>query len=203
MTITHIFIHRFRNITQTELILSDKFNFLVGKNGSGKTNFLEALYMLGHGRAFRHQQINRIIQYAMPELAIHGKIKLSNNRHCLGIAKSRKGTNRIKIDGNEGVKTANLAQLLPIQLITPEGFDLLAGGPKYRRAFLDWGCFHHFPLFLNVWNTLRRLIRQRNNLLRQVTSYALRAIAALGQRAYWDCKDYHPLSPAIHRFYSA
>lgn len=191
MAITHIFIHRFRNITQAELILSDKFNFLVGNNGSGKTNFLEALYMLGHGRAFRHQQVSRIIQYDMPELAIHGKIKHGNRKHAIGIAKSRKGVNRIKIDGNEGLKTANLAKLLPIQLITPEGFHLLTGGPKYRRAFLDWGCFHHFPIFFSVWNKLRQLIRQRNNLLRQVTRYE--------QLRHWD-KELIAMAKTINHF---
>lgn len=191
MAITNIFIHRFRNIAQAELILSDRFNFLVGKNGSGKTNFLEALYMLGHGRAFRHQQVNRIIQYDMTELAIHGKIKLGDRKHCIGIAKSRKGTNRIKIDGNEDSKAANLAQLLPIQLMTPEGFNLLIGGPKYRRAFLDWGCFHHFPLFFGVWNKLRRLIRQRNNLLRQVTRYE--------QLRHWD-KELIGIAKTINHF---
>ncbi|MEA5720375.1 hypothetical protein ONQ97_26085, partial [Salmonella enterica subsp. enterica serovar Virginia] len=40
-------------------------------------------------------------------------------------------------------KIAELAHLMPMQLITPEGFTLLNGGPKYRRAFLDWGCFHN------------------------------------------------------------
>ena len=37
--------------------------------------------------------------------------------------------------------------LMPMQLITPEGFTLLNGGPKYRKAFLDWGCFHNGPDF--------------------------------------------------------
>lgn len=178
MAITHIFIHHFRNIIQTELQLSDKFNFLVGDNGSGKTSFLEALYMLGHGRAFRHPQSNRVIQHDKQELAIHAKIHINDHTHSLGILKSRQGDNQIKINGDEGFKTADLAQLLPIQLITPEGFDLLTGGPKYRRAFLDWGCFHHFPAFFAIWNATRRLTKQRNALLRQVANYE--------HLAHWD-----------------
>lgn len=171
MAITQIYIHHFRNITQTALHLSAAFNFLIGDNGSGKTSFLEAVYLLGHGRAFRHLQSNRIIQHNQAGLTVHGKICLKDIQHTMGVAKTRNGDNRLKINHDETVKTADLAQLLPIQLITPEGFDLLTGGPKYRRAFLDWGCFHHFPTFFSTWSQLRQLLKQRNALLRQTPSY--------------------------------
>ncbi|MCO6525015.1 MAG: DNA replication/repair protein RecF, partial [Candidatus Schmidhempelia sp.] len=190
MSISQISIHHFRNITQAELILSNQFNFLVGDNGSGKTSFLEAIYMLGHGRAFRHQQSNRIIQHDKAELVLHGKISINGHFHRLGLSKSRTGDNRIKIDGDQGFKIAQLAQLLPIQLITPEGFELLSGGPKFRRAFLDWGCFHHYPEFFTLWNNLRRLIKQRNAALRQVMSYA--------QLKHWD-KELVPIATQVNK----
>ena len=59
----------------------------------------------------------------------------------IGINKKRDGTTDVKIAGESNQKLAQIAQILPLQLITPEGFDLLIGGPKYRRAFIDWGCF--------------------------------------------------------------
>ncbi len=59
-----------------------------------------------------------------------------------------------------------------MQLITPEGFTLLNGGPKFRRAFLDWGCFHNEPGFFTAWSNLKRLLKQRNAALRQVSRYA-------------------------------
>jgi DNA replication and repair protein RecF len=67
---------------------------------------------------------------------------------------------------------AELAHLMPMQLITPEGFTLLNGGPKYRRAFLDWGCFHNEAGFFTAWSNLKRLVKQRNAALRQVSRYA-------------------------------
>ena len=45
---------------------------------------------------------------------------------------------------------------MPMQLITPEGFTLLNGGPKFRRAFLDWGCFHNEPGFFTAWSHCRQ-----------------------------------------------
>ncbi|OCG49748.1 DNA replication/repair protein RecF [Gilliamella sp. Choc5-1] len=172
MTLSTINVHHFRNINYAELALSPHFNFIVGDNGSGKTSLLEAIYMLGHGRAFRHAQSNRIIQHEQPELILFSEIKSSNQQvHSIGLAKSRNNENKIKIDGDEGFRLADLAKLLPIQLVTPEGFDLLSGGPKYRRAFIDWGCFHHHPEFVHLWNNLKRLFKQRNALLKQANSY--------------------------------
>lgn len=58
-----------------------------------------------------------------------------------------------------------------MQLITPEGLTLLNGGPVYRRAFLDWGLFHHHNHFHLAWINLNRLLKQRNAALQQATHY--------------------------------
>ncbi|MDF7666554.1 DNA replication/repair protein RecF [Orbaceae bacterium ESL0727] len=195
MTISHINIHHFRNIEHAELSLSPSFNFIIGDNGSGKTSLLEAIYMMGHGRAFRHTQANRIIQHDQPELVLFSKLQsIHQQTHSIGLAKSRTNDsktkdNRIKIDGDEGFRLIDLAKLLPIQLITPEGFDLLIGGPKYRRAFIDWGCFHHYPEFIGLWNNARRLLKQRNSLLKQSTNYQ--------QLLPWD-KELAPIATQLN-----
>ena len=189
MTLSHINIHHFRNIDYAELTLSPYFNFIVGDNGSGKTSFLEAIYMLGHGRSFRHIQSNRIIQHEYPELVLFSKIETTNHQiRSIGLAKARNNDNTIKIDGDEGFRLTDLAKLLPIQLITPEGFDLLTGGPKYRRAFIDWGCFHHYPEFVSLWNNIKRLFKQRNALLKQSYNY--------NQLLPWD-KELVPIAKKI------
>jgi DNA replication and repair protein RecF len=189
MTLSTINVHNFRNIDYAQLVLSPHFNFIVGDNGSGKTSLLEAIYMLGHGRAFRHAQSNRIIQHEQPELVLFSEIKNANQQvHSIGLSKSRNNENKIKIDGDEGFRLADLAKLLPIQLVTPEGFDLLSGGPKYRRTFIDWGCFHHYPEFVHLWNNLKRLFKQRNALLKQSHNYK--------QLLHWD-KEIVPLAEKI------
>lgn len=172
MTIAQIQIHHFRNIESADITPSTAFNFIIGNNGSGKTSFLEAIYMLGHGRAFRNQLSSRVIQHHYPELVLFCKLIGNHEQiHTMGLSKSRHGENKIRIDSNDGYKLTDLAKLLPLQLITPEGFELLIGGPKYRRAFVDWGCFHHYPEFIGLWNNLRRLLKQRNALLKNANSY--------------------------------
>ncbi|ADU67333.1 DNA replication/repair protein RecF [Pantoea sp. At-9b] len=172
MALTRLLIKDFRNIEQADLSLAPGFNFLVGANGSGKTSVLEAIYTLGHGRAFRSLQAGRVIRHDQPAFVLHGRIEGSERELAVGLTKNRAGESKVRIDGSDGHKVAELAQLLPMQLITPEGFTLLNGGPKYRRAYIDWGCFHAAPGFFNAWSNLRRLLKQRNAALRQVTRYS-------------------------------
>src|SRR5476649_2410995 len=194
MALSRLLIKDFRNIEAADLDPSPGFNFLVGPNGSGKTSVLEAIYTLGHGRAFRSLQIGRVIRHEQPEFTLHGRIDgmaEGDRQSLVGLSKSRQGDSRVRIDGSDGHKVAELAQLLPMQLITPEGFTLLNGGPKYRRAFLDWGCFHNEPGFFTAWSNLKRLLKQRNAALRQVSRYA--------QLRVWD-QELIPLADKISRW---
>ncbi|MEC5320169.1 DNA replication/repair protein RecF [Brenneria populi subsp. brevivirga] len=188
MALTRLLIKDFRNIAAADLALAPGFNFLVGANGSGKTSVLEAIYTLGHGRAFRSVQAARVIRHEQPEFVLHGRIDAPERERSVGLSKNRQGDGKVRIDGSDGHKVAELAQLLPIQLITPEGFTLLNGGPKYRRAFLDWGCFHNEPGFFSAWSNMKRLLRQRNAALRQVGRY--------GQLRAWD-QELAPLAERI------
>lgn len=173
MALTRLLIKDFRNIEQADLDLAPGFNFLVGANGSGKTSVLEAIYTLGHGRAFRSLQAGRVIRHEQEAFVLHGRIDGGSERAlAVGLTKNRAGDSKVRIDGSDGHKVAELAQLLPMQLITPEGFTLLNGGPKYRRAYIDWGCFHAYPGFFIAWSNLRRLLKQRNAALRQASRYS-------------------------------
>lgn len=194
MALTRLLIKDFRNIEAADLAPVPGFNFLVGANGSGKTSVLEAVYTLGHGRAFRSLQAGRVIRHDQPEFVLHGRIEGAERELSVGLSKSRQGDSKVRIDGSDGHKVAELAQLLPMQLITPEGFTLLNGGPKYRRAFLDWGCFHNEPGFFTAWSNLKRLLKQRNAALRQVSRYA--------QIRAWD-QELIPLAERISEWRAA
>ncbi|MCK3658306.1 DNA replication/repair protein RecF [Pasteurellaceae bacterium Pebbles2] len=172
MAISRLIIEHFRNLSAVDLEFDHGFNFLVGDNGSGKTSLLESLFYLGHGRSFKSSVTTRIISYDQPHFTLHGRIQEQQHQWSVGLQKQRKeGNTIVKINGEDGNKIADLAHLLPMQIITPEGLNLLNGGPSFRRAFLDWGLFHHQSAFHSAWASLNRLLKQRNAALQHSYTY--------------------------------
>lgn len=155
----------FRNLAELDIEFSPGFNFIYGPNGSGKSSLLEAIYFLSLGRSFRSSLASRAIQYDAKGFNLFSSI-LGKCSTTLGLEKIRKGKTKIKI-GNSSNSVSELAKLLPLQLINPNSYHLLSGGPRARRQFIDWGVFHVEPQFLQIWQRFQQVLKQRNAALQQ------------------------------------
>lgn len=173
MLLTQLSIQRLRNLSETTLNFN-QLNIIYGDNGSGKTSVLEAIHYLALGRSFRTHLASRVIHYDCDNFLLFGRTQ----DHALGVQRFKNGDVTVKIDGEKAKKLTQLLDILPLQLITPESFELLTGGPKIRRQFVDWGVFHLDDNFLPIWNKCKRLLKQRNALLKRKASYK--------EISYWD-----------------
>ena len=178
MSLSRITIGSFRNITSASLQPGDGLNLIYGQNGSGKTSILEAIYFLGMGRSFRSHLSQRVINHDDDKLTLFAHL-IDADRDCkIGLRRHRSGEIEVKIDGEKVKRLSTLAETLPIQVITPESFSLLFEGPKARRQFIDWGAFHSDPHFYQAWVNTRKVLKQRNQLLRNHSPY--------NQIQFWD-----------------
>ncbi|WP_394132306.1 DNA replication/repair protein RecF [Shewanella maritima] len=172
MSLSRLNISGFRNITEAKLALSDGLNLIYGENGSGKTSILEAIFFLGMGRSFRSHLSQRVINTEQDNLTLFAE-KQDDVLPCkIGLRRFRNGDIDVKINGDNIKRLSTLAETLPIQVITPESFSLLFEGPKSRRQFIDWGAFHCDSTFHQAWANTRRILKQRNQLLRNQSSYS-------------------------------
>ncbi|GGJ94958.1 DNA replication/repair protein RecF [Pseudomonas matsuisoli] len=170
MSLTRVTVTAVRNLQAVTLLPSPRINILHGANGSGKTSVLEAINLLGLARSFRSARLQPVIQHEQPICTVFGQVQLAEGRAAnLGISREKAGDLVIRIDGQNARSAAQLAELLPLQLINPDSFRLLEGAPKVRRQFLDWGVFHVEPRFIGAWQRLQQALRQRNSWLRHGT----------------------------------
>lgn len=143
------------------------FNLIVGTNASGKTTLLEAIHLLSVGRSFRSSQIEQIQKHRSAGLSVLGTISDTSvdSRTQIGFAHTEQGR-RASINGLTQTQTSVLAQLLPLQTISPDTHYEFRHSARYRRGILDWGLFHVEPDFLALWNRYRRIVQQRNAALK-------------------------------------
>ncbi|WP_019895171.1 DNA replication/repair protein RecF [Hydrogenovibrio halophilus] len=160
-------LQQFRNIEQASLSFGPGINLLAGDNAAGKTAVIEALWALASGRSFRTAQPRQLIRHQQPGLVIFCEVEQGEHRHRLGLSRQLDGQLSVRMNG-ENVRTqAQMAATLPVQLLTPESHRLLEEGPKARRHYLDWGCFHAQTDFMQHWRLYQRALKQRNRALRQ------------------------------------
>ncbi|MEX6500592.1 DNA replication/repair protein RecF [Pseudomonas zhanjiangensis] len=178
MSLSRVTVTAVRNLHPVTLSPSPRINILHGANGSGKTSLLEAIHLLGLARSFRSTRLLPVIQYEQLACTVFGQVQLADGRVSgLGVSRDRQGEYQIRIDGQNVRSAAQLAEVLPLQLINPDSFRLLEGAPKVRRQFLDWGVFHVEPRFMPAWQRLQKALRQRNSWLRHGTLDAASAAA--------------------------
>lgn len=168
-------IHNCRIIKAAQLSLSPQLNVIMGDNASGKSSLLEALCILSRGRSYRSTRINEVIRHQKNSLLCTAKLHYDQYDKIIpiGIEKTAKQTT-IRINQETVKSQATLTKTLPITIIHPDSVDLVTGGPRLRRAFIDWIAFYQAPDFYVLWQKYKRILKQRNYCLRDRSqAYAL------------------------------
>jgi DNA replication and repair protein RecF len=155
----------FRCLQSATLDLDPRFTLISGPNASGKTSLLEAIYVLGRGRSFRTRRLEHLIRRDTERFVVFGEIEATDRRIPVGVEGSTSGI-RGQIAGTKASSLAELALVLPVQIIDPEIHRLIEEGPSRRRRFLDWGTFHVKPTFISHWQRYHQALRQRNAALK-------------------------------------
>lgn len=170
MLLSKLRILHLRNLHDLTVECHPGANIIYGDNGSGKTSFLESIYILGRGRSFKHRDLRLVVQSGESELVVSAQVysgKADKFRQ-LGVKRTIDGQFEARHDGRVIDTASRLAVELPLQLIDAHSFMLLEGGAMQRRQFIDWGVFHVEHGYSDVWRRFQKALKQRNQLLRHV-----------------------------------
>lgn len=156
-----------RCIERAELDLEAGINWVLGRNGAGKTSVLEALSLLATGRTFRAGSVDSLIRRDARKAVAFAEMVDESSGVLSRVGLERESRQfRARVDGEEGLGLARLFEKCPVVCVEPDSGLLIAGPGELRRRFLDWGLFHVEHGFLTVWRRFQRALKQRNALLR-------------------------------------
>jgi len=166
MRIKQLLLKNFRNYEEALIPFGPGVNFITGENGRGKTNILEALYLLMTGRSFRTRYLEELIRFGADSFYIELLFEKNGIEQTLKMHFEEK--RRIVMHNQTPlVKLSSLFEILKGTLLLPDDHQLIQGNPKVRRHFLDLQIAQTHPLYLYHLSRYQQAMKQRNTLLRR------------------------------------
>jgi len=166
MNLTELKLHGFRNYADQHIHFGEGVNILLGENAQGKTNALEAIYMLAMGKSHRGQKDAELRAWGETTAAIEGKIALSKRDRTLKL-ELNEGGRRALVNGVNQTKMTDFIGHFQVVLFAPEDLQLVKGAPAVRRRFIDMELGQTQPKYLFHLSQYNRALQQRNALLKR------------------------------------
>lgn len=154
----------FRNLTDALIEFPSKTVFLVGENGQGKTNLLEALYVCAYGSSFRGVRDTQLVRDGSPEAALSAVLS-GDIEHQVRI-KLQGAQKSIQIDEKLAKNRKELISLSPTIIFCHEDMEFVSGSPERRRWFFDQTLSLYDSLYLEDLQRYRHILKLRNVVLK-------------------------------------
>ncbi len=157
---------RFRNYGEEKICFNEGINVFLGRNGHGKTNLLEAVYFLGMLSSFRKADLSRMAKEGESSFSIEGFF-LDDDASSLYLEKGKAGWSRLSADGIDYRKKTDYIGRIKMVVFSPDEMELIQGSPDIRRRYIDRTCFNVSRRHLRNLKTYKRVLKQRNLLLKR------------------------------------
>ncbi len=185
MLVRHLTLSHFRNHTATDLALHPGVNLLVGFNGQGKTNFVEAIAYLASLSSHRVAGYQPLIQHDQPQAIIRALVSHDDRDVLVEVELNRDTANRARINKSDSKRVRDVLGVVHTVVFAPEDLDIVKKDPSNRRAFIDELVVQVWPRFAGVYSDYDRVLKQRNTLLRTARQTGTRG-NALSTLDAWD-----------------
>jgi DNA replication and repair protein RecF len=163
-----IAVRDFRNLSRADLDLPAEGLVVIGENGQGKTNLLEAIYYLELFRSIRGARDQDLVRFGAPGFHIAAAIE-TDGPHEISVGFERASRRkRVRLDGGEPERLSDAIGSLPAVMFAPGDVELVAGAPSARRRYLDIMLALSSRRYLSALQRYRTALGHRNAALRDV-----------------------------------
>ena len=185
MYVKHLSLNKFRNYQSAEVVFEPGINLLVGRNGQGKTNLVEAIRYLSILKSHRVAGYLPLINEKSESALIRALAVVDEREALLEVELNRASANRSRVNKSELTKQRDILGFVNSVIFAPEDLDIVKRDPSNRRDFVDELVVQVWPRFAGVFADYERVLKQRNSLLKsaRITKTTGSALATLDA---WD-----------------
>ena len=166
MIITRAQLNNYRSYEACDIVPCEGVNVLLGDNGQGKTNVLEALYLCCTGRSHRTRQDRELIRWGADFADVKVDALRRDGTHRVEILLPALGRRKLKISGQEASKSGELMGHVTGVLFSPEDLRTVKDGPAERRRFVDMALSQIQPAYYYALQRYARALKQRGEALK-------------------------------------
>jgi len=168
VNIEKIKIEGFRNLKYLCTELSPSLNYIVGENGQGKTNFLEALYITAFIKSFRPAKNSDLVEFTSENAHVDTRVHIANIENNLKIVINKKGK-AVYINSKKCSSVYQFIGVLKPVIFSPEELGIVKGSPFQRRSVIDKSIFQTKHQYLKILHKYSHLVKGRNAILTSST----------------------------------
>ena len=169
----------FRNLNG-KIECAKDLNIIFGDNGRGKTNWLEAIFLLANARSFKTSRLQESIEFNSQSAIVRGVVRQSEEITRL-IQVILQGNTKTLTVNNKKETAANFIGELYAFIFNSDELEIVRGTPGARRRFLDSGIVSIYPAYVKTVSDYKKVIKQKNSLLQTArdSEYSLEKVSAL------------------------
>jgi len=153
----------FRNL-HGKIICGKNLNIIFGENGQGKTNWLEAIYLLATTKSFKTARLQEAIKFDEELAIVRGTVHQGEDINRVLQVAMQGNTKTLSVNNKKETVQRFLGQLHAV-IFNSDELEIVRGNPDARRKFLDGGIVSIYPPFIQTLTDYNRVIRQKNSLL--------------------------------------
>lgn len=213
MILKRLSILNYKNIAQADLELSPGINCLIGQNGEGKTNLLDAIYFLSMCKSSFSNIDATCVRHGEEFMVLQGYYEREDGTPEEVYCGLKLGQKKVMRRGKKAYKRlAEHIGLIPLVVVSPSDGDLISGGSEERRRFLDIVISQCEPAYIDALIRYNKALQQRNALLKmedaepdpELLAILEEAMAREGEFIYQRRQHYvEQLTPTFQRYYTA
>jgi DNA replication and repair protein RecF len=167
MLLESIEAHNFRNLSG-EIFWGEGLNVITGENGHGKTNWLEAIYLLATSKSFRTQRPQEAIRFGESLAVVRGRVARTRDVQRDLQVTIHGASKTLSLNGKRETVASYLGQLHVIPF-TADELEVVRGAPDARRRFLDRGVVSLHHSYVQTLADYQRVVKQKNRLLQDIS----------------------------------